>query len=105
VIDDHYDDEVKNDPMLPKMQRENTMEKATEDVTRNPSNPNVSPSRTPPAQTRNESTVPPLRKGPVGAVPAAAARPPQGGTPAGVKNPLDLGASKPGPDRSGSNEE
>jgi hypothetical protein len=92
AIDEHYDENVRNDPMLPKMQQENTIESATEDMTQNKSNPNVSPARTPPTQTKNESQVPPLRKGPVGASPSEPAKPPQGGQ-AGLRNPLDLGQS------------
>jgi hypothetical protein len=94
IIDEHYDNEVLNDPMLPKIDRgeDNTMDKATEDMTQNKANPNVSPARTPPTQTRNESQVPPLRKGPVGASPSEPAKPPQGGQ-TGLRNPLDLGQS------------
>lgn len=92
AIDEHYDDNVRNDPMLPKMQQENTVETATQDATQNRANPNVSPSRTPPTQTKNESSVPPLRKGPVGALPSEPAKAPQGGQ-TGLKNPLDLGSS------------
>jgi hypothetical protein len=91
-VDQHYDENVKNDPMLPKHRDENTPDKAIEDVTTNRANPNVSPSTPNATQTRNESTVPPLRRGPVGASPAPAAKAPQGGQ-AGLKNPLDLGQS------------
>jgi hypothetical protein len=91
IIDDHYDENVRNDPMLPK-HSENTPENAIENVTQNKPNPNVSPPSTPPTQTRNESSVPPLRRGPVGAAPSEPAKPPQGGQ-AGVRNPLDLGQS------------
>jgi hypothetical protein len=92
IVDEQYSDEVRNDPMLPKQQSENTIENATADMTQNKPNPNVSPARTPPAQTRNESNVPPLRRGPVGASPSPDAKLPQGGQ-AGMRNPLDLGQS------------
>jgi hypothetical protein len=93
AIDQHYDENVRNDPMLPKHRDENTPDKAIEDVTQNRPNPNVSPGTPNATQTRNESNVPPLRKGPVGASPSPDAKPPQGGQ-TGMKNPLDLGQSK-----------
>jgi hypothetical protein len=98
AIDEHYDDNVRNDPYLPKLQSENTFENATDNMTQNKPNPNVSPAQTPPTQTRNESTVPPLRRGPVGASPAEPAKAPRGGQ-EGLRNPLDLGASPAKPER------
>jgi hypothetical protein len=93
LVDQQYNDEVRNDPIFPKNPEDNTPEAATKDMTVNRPSPNVSPAQTPPRQTPNESTVPPLRRGPVGASPAAEAKAPQSGQ-AAVRNPLDLGASK-----------
>jgi hypothetical protein len=97
-IDRHYDEEVRNDPLLPKNQEENNPEKATENLTINRANPNVSPRSFPgqsPAQTPNEIVADPLRGAPKGAEPSPRARAPQGGQ-TQSRNPLDLGQSTEG---------
>ena len=79
-IDKHYDENVRNDPFVPKHGDD---QDATKDMTINRPNPNVSPvhggagSQSQP--TKNETVADPLRRGPAGAVPSEDSKPPKGG--------------------------